>query len=93
MTHESSEALKAATDSLKPRAWGIFKVAIDLDGVFSPSDFEVFDFKTSQALRPHVKDLEDAGLLVSTQDEGDKRRKTIQVTPLGWLVKYAQDHS
>jgi hypothetical protein len=93
LTHESSEALKASTDALKPRAWQVFKVAIDLDGVFSPSDFESFDFNSSQALRPHVKDLEDAGLLVSTQDEGDKRRKTIQVTALGWLVKYAQDHS
>lgn len=40
-------------------------------------------------MRPHVKDLEDAGLLVSTQDEGDKRRKTIQITPKGWLVNYA----
>lgn len=93
LTHESSEALKAAIDVLKPRAWQVFKVAIDLDGVFSPSDFEDFDFNSSQALRPHVKDLEDAGLLVSTQDEGDKRRKTIQVTPLGWLVKYAHDYS
>ena len=92
LAHESSEALKAAKDVLKPRAWEVFAVAIDLDGVFSPSDYEAFDFNSSQALRPHVKDLEDAGLLVSTQDEGDKRRKTIQVTPLGWLVKYAQDN-
>lgn len=93
LTDESFGALKAAIDVLKPRAWQVFKPAIDLDGVFSPSDYESFGFNKSQTLRPHVKDLEDAGLLVSTQDEGDKRRKTIQVTPLGWLVKYAQDHS
>jgi len=90
---EASAALSAAQSALKPRAWEVFSVAIRLGGVFSPSDFQEFEFNSSMALRPHVKDLEDAGLLVSTQDEGDKRRKTIQVTPKGWLVKYAQDQS
>ncbi|MCP9850919.1 hypothetical protein [Cyanobium sp. Morenito 9A2] len=90
---EALAALTAAESVLKPRAWEVFSVAIDLGGVFSPSDFQEFNFNSSMALRPHVKDLEDSGLLVSTQDEGDKRRKTIQVTPKGWLVKYAKDHS
>lgn len=90
---ESTAALTAAQSALKPRAWEVFSVAITLGGVFSPSDFQEFEFNSSMALRPHVKDLEDAGLLVSTQDEGDKRRKTIQVTPKGWLVKYAKDLS
>jgi DNA-binding MarR family transcriptional regulator len=90
---EASAALTAAQSALKPRAWEVFSVAIGLGGVFSPSDFQEFAFNSSMALRPHVKDLEDAGLLVSTQDEGDKRRKTIQVTPKGWLVKYAQIQS
>jgi hypothetical protein len=90
---EASAALVASQSALKPRAWEVFSVAIRLGGVFSPSDFQEFDFNSSMALRPHVKDLEDAGLLVSTQDEGDKRRKTIQVTPKGWLVEYAQQQS
>ncbi|QNI79157.1 AAA ATPase domain-containing protein [Synechococcus sp. RS9909] len=90
---EASAALNAAQSTLKPRAWEVFSVAVSLGGVFSPSDFQEFEFNSSMALRPHVKDLEDAGLLVSTQDEGDKRRKTIQVTPKGWLVKYAQDEA
>jgi hypothetical protein len=90
---EASAALTAAQSALKPRAWEVFSVAIGLGGVFSPSDFHEFSFNSPMALRPHVKDLEDAGLLVSTQDVGDKRRKTIQVTPKGWLVKYAQDQS
>jgi hypothetical protein len=90
---EASAALSAAQATLKPRAWEVFSVAIGLGGVFSPSDCQEFAFNSSMALRPHVKDLEDAGLLVSTQDEGDKRRKTIQVTPKGWLVKYAQNQA
>ena len=31
------------------------------------------------------------GLAVSAEDEGDKRRKTIYMTPRGWLVRYARN--
>ena len=70
------------------RAWDVFADAVILEGLFAPSDFEHFGFNSSQAFRPHVKDLEDAGLVVSTKDEGDRRRKTIQITPRGWLVNH-----
>lgn len=76
----------AAQATVGDRAWEVFTDAVVLDGLFAPSDFEHFRFNTSQAFRPHVKDLEDAGLVVSTKDEGDRRRKTIQITPKGWLV-------
>lgn len=76
----------AAQGQLKPRAWRVFEDAIAIDGVFAPSDYEHFGFNSVMAFRPHVRDLEAAGLVVSTQDEGDKRRKTIQVTAKGWLV-------
>jgi hypothetical protein len=39
-----------------------------------------FGFNSIPAFRPHIRDLESAGLVVCTQDEGDKRRKTIQIT-------------
>jgi DNA-binding MarR family transcriptional regulator len=90
---ESESAYKSVNNQLRPRAWDVFKYAVSLDGVFSPSDYEDFGFNNIPAMRPHVKDLEDAGLLVSTQDEGDKRRKTIQITPKGWLVNYALEKS
>ncbi|MCE2903573.1 MAG: hypothetical protein LW814_00850 [Anabaena sp. CoA2_C59] len=86
---ESESAYRSVNNELRPRAWEVFKYAVSLGGVFSPSDYEDFGFNNIPAMRPHVKDLEDAGLLVSTQDEGDKRRKTIQITPKGWLVNYA----
>jgi DNA-binding MarR family transcriptional regulator len=38
--------------------------------------------------RPSIKDLEDSGLLISTRDDGDKRRKTIQITSKGWMVNH-----
>jgi hypothetical protein len=93
LSDESSRALRAANDVLRPRAWRVFEDAIIQNGVFSPSDYDSFGFNSLQAFRPYVKALEDAGLLVSTQDEGDKRRKTIQITALGWLVKFAKKHS
>ncbi|WP_200255651.1 winged helix DNA-binding protein [Halorhodospira neutriphila] len=80
-------AYESANSQLKPRAWEVFEDAIAIDGSFSPSDYEDFRFNSVAAFRPHVRDLEAAGLVVSTQDEGDKRRKTIQVTPKGWLVQ------
>lgn len=89
LTVESENAHRSVISQLRPRAWEVFKHAVALDGVFSPSDYEDFGFNSIPAMRPHVKDLEDSGLLVSTQDEGDKRRKTVQLTPKGWLVNYA----
>lgn len=79
-------AFESAREQLKPRAWRVFEDAVAVDGVFSPSDYEHFQFNSVMAFRPHVRDLEAAGLVVSTQDDGDKRRKTIQVTPKAWLV-------
>ena len=81
-------AYDAAKTVVGVRAWEVFADAVILDGLFAPSDFEHFRFNSSQAFRPHVKDLEDSSLLVSTKDEGDRRRKTIQITPLGWLVNH-----
>lgn len=86
LTQAARNAYESATAQLKPRAWRVFEDAIAVDGSFSPSDYEDFQFNSVSAFRPHVKDLESVGLVVSTQDEGDKRRKTSQITPKGWLV-------
>lgn len=87
---ESTQALKSVEKQLRPRAWKTFTDAVERNGFFSPSDYEEFGFKSMMAMRPQVKDLESAGLMTSTQDENDNRRKTIQVTPKGWLVAYAK---
>ncbi|MBT2119559.1 hypothetical protein KK141_19410 [Dyella sp. LX-66] len=76
--------------ALGPRAWSVFTKAVEIGGLFSPSDFEQFGFNSIPALRPHIRDLEATGVMVSTQDDGDKRRKTIQITPKGWLVDLAE---
>jgi DNA-binding MarR family transcriptional regulator len=37
-----------------------------------------------------VLKLEEANLIQSLRDEDDNRRKTILVTPYGWMVHYAR---
>lgn len=87
LTEQSASSFESARQILRPKAFEVFERACE-KVVFSPSDFEEFGFNSIPAFRPHVKDLEDAGALVSTQDEGDKRRKTIQVTPKGWMIEH-----
>jgi hypothetical protein len=83
---ECDRAAAAADQRLGNRAWKTFDIAVGKGGSFSPSDYEDFEFESVQALRPSVRDLEQVELLVSTQDDTDKRRKTVQVTPKGWMV-------
>jgi len=90
LVQESDLLYEAARDQLRPRAWKTFEHAIKVGGAFSPSDYEDFGFNRIEALRPHVKDLEEAGLLQSTQNEEDKRRKIINITANGWLVAFAR---
>jgi len=84
----SDQAYAAVQLQLRPRAVRVFKDSVTVGGVFSPSDFADFGFNGIPQFRPHIKDLEDAGLVISTRDDGDKRRKTIQVTEKGWLIHY-----
>jgi hypothetical protein len=84
----TADAYSAVQRQLRPRALGVFQKAVEIGGVFSPSDFADFGFNGIPQFRPSIKDLEDTGLLVSTRDDGDKRRKTIQITAKGWMVNY-----
>jgi hypothetical protein len=71
-----------------PRAWAVFDHLVEFGGSTSPGDFADFDFESNQAMRPHVKNLEDANLVTSAVDDTDRRRKTIVIAPRGWFVQY-----
>ncbi|MEM5406019.1 hypothetical protein [Paraburkholderia unamae] len=58
----------------------------DMEGEFSPGDHDRLGFSSLQAMRPHVKTLEDCGLLSAQKDDLDQRRKTISITGKGWLI-------
>jgi hypothetical protein len=73
------------------RAWQVFDQLADRYGWCSPSDFEAFGFRGQNVMRTHIKALEAQNLVTtSVHDENDKRRKTIMMTPRGWLVRYAR---
>jgi hypothetical protein len=79
-----------AQTRLGQAAWRVFDTLAESGGTCSPSDNEKFGYNTSMALRPQIKALEDANLVMSVIDESDKRRKTISISPRGWLVRYAR---
>jgi hypothetical protein len=75
---------------LTPRPWEIFDQIIDQGGSIAPSDHDNFGYDTPMAMRPQIKSLEEAGLVESTIDDSDQRRRTISVTPKGWLINYSR---
>lgn len=85
---ETKGVYEAVAGQIKPRAWQVFDKIVASGGQTSPGEFEVFGFATQQVMRPHVKDLEAAGLLQSTRDEKDQRRKSIVVTSKGFKAYY-----
>jgi|GEM_PF-4424066 len=42
-------------------------------------------------MRSHIVDLEKYSLVSRSIDDGDKRRKTIQITPKGYFANYRLD--
>lgn len=86
----SAKKIRSIKEEIRPKAMEVFNKSIELRGSFSPSDYECFGFKNISSFRPHISSLENVGLVISTIDETDKRRKTIQVTPEGWFFHYAQ---
>lgn len=73
------------------RAWEVFDALAVKGGSCSPGDYEEFGFNNPQAMVPHIRNLEDANLVISSASEEDRRRKTIEMTPRGWLVRYARN--
>ena len=85
---EQAERLEKATSNVKPRAWRVFDDLVKFGGSCSPSDYEKFGFNSMPPMRPHVKDLEEANLVISSVSDHDQRRKHIALTSAGWLINY-----
>ncbi len=81
----------ARDTSVTPRQWQLFDELAVFGGRCSPSEYEHFGFASNQAMRPHVKALEEANLVISAIDEDDQRRRTIEITANGWLVRYQRN--
>jgi hypothetical protein len=84
----TAERYLQATTGVGERAWDVFDAIVDMGGSASPSDYEALGFDTPQAFRGQVKALEDAQLVESSVDDTDQRRRLIEVTSRGWIVRY-----
>ena len=91
LQEELESNYNAIRTELRPAAMKVFATSCQFE-VFSPSDCKAFGYETPMAMRPQIKALETAGLLVSSVDDEDKRRKTIQVTSKGWKVRGYLDY-
>jgi DNA-binding MarR family transcriptional regulator len=91
LSEELENSYNAIRSELRPAAMKVFSTCCQFE-VFSPSDCVAFGYETPMAMRPQIKALENAGLLVSSVDDEDKRRKTIQVTAKGWKVRGYLDY-
>jgi hypothetical protein len=85
---EQADRYEEDTKSVTRAGWDFFDGLQAAGGSCSPGDFTQFNFNSQQAMRPYVKQLEDANLVHSTVDESDQRRRTIVVASNGWLVHY-----
>jgi len=89
LAERSEEVRLAVSAEVGPRAHRLFNEISDAGGTCSPSEFDSFSFNSMQAMRPHVKSLESAGVVSTERDNTDQRRKTIQITTKGWLLRRA----
>lgn len=89
LSQRSYKVLSEIKPQIGNRALETFKRAVELGGTFSLGDFTEFNFNSVSTMRPHINILEKFGLLTRYIDEGDKRRKTINITAKGWFVNYA----
>lgn len=89
VTELSNSYYSTVQSQLRPRALKLFGDIFNAGTSFSPGDFKNFGFNSIPAMRPHIKDLETVGLVLSSKDETDSRRKSIQLTAKGQFVGYA----
>jgi DNA-binding MarR family transcriptional regulator len=75
---------------LQPRMWRLLDDLAGIGGACSPSDHQDLGFNDRTHMRKNVVDLERFGLVTSSRDEGDQRRRSIEMTSKGWLVYYSR---
>lgn len=85
---EIADRYEEATSGITPTGWKVFDQLSGAGGFTSPSQYSEYGFESSQAMRPYLKNLEDANLIESSVDDSDNRRKSISVSSSGWVVAY-----
>jgi hypothetical protein len=86
LSSELEAIYEGVSRQMKPKSWEVFDKACELIE-FTPSDCIEFGFDSPQAMRAHIRVLEQCGLVRSNVDDSDKRRKNTVVTSKGWKVR------
>lgn len=79
--------------TLQPRMWRLLRDMAEAGGSCSPGDHLKYGFNDRTHMRKNVVDLERYGLVISSREEIDQRRRSIEITSKGWLVHYAHANS
>jgi hypothetical protein len=87
---ESQAIMHEASVRMQPRTWTLLEDLAAFGGTCSPSDYEQFNFNDRAHMRKNVVELERYGLVNSSRDDDDQRRRSIEITSKGWLVHYAR---
>ncbi|MFE5817599.1 hypothetical protein ACFQ6S_29880 [Streptomyces sp. NPDC056479] len=88
-----NEAIKhEASAKMQPRTWTLLEDMAEFGGTCSPSDYDQFNFNDRAHMRKNVVELERYGLVNSSKDDDDQRRRSIEITSKGWLVHFARSH-
>ena len=85
---DTAELYLSDTTGVGRKAWEVFEQLAITGENISPSQYEEFGFDSNQAMRPHLRSLEEANLIESAIDDTDNRRKTIGISSRGWIVNY-----
>ncbi|AIQ49489.1 hypothetical protein R70723_29095 [Paenibacillus sp. FSL R7-0273] len=85
---KSKKKVESLRKNITPTTLKTFISAAEMGGEFTLSDYESFGFKSINSMRPYINNLEQYNLVMRSTDENDKRRKTIQLTPEGWIYNF-----
>ncbi|MFI7395787.1 hypothetical protein [Streptomyces tendae] len=87
----ASLAMKYERDiRLQPRMWRLLDDLAGIGGACSPGDHQDLGFNDRTHMRKNVVDLERFGLVTSSREESDQRRRSIEMTSKGWLVYFSR---
>ena len=82
----SKDIRSAFNKTMNSKAKEFFKKACELDSPFSYSEHSYFGFNTASNMKTYVTKMEEIELMQSIQDEEDRRRKVIHVTPKALIM-------
>lgn len=87
----SNHHLKIIVEHLSSRALIFFKKILKYNNSFSLCDYKTFSFESITIMEAYLNDLATIGVIKFFKEENDYRRKSIQLTSIGYFVGFAMN--